>query len=44
MTRAQDGRSGQARQHQPCRDEPRGNAPKTGTLGELLLAAQKRQR
>ncbi len=31
-------------QHQPRRDEPRGNAPKTGTLGELLLAAQKRQR
>jgi uncharacterized protein len=31
-------------QQQPRRDEPRGNAPKTGTLGELLLAAQKRQR
>ncbi|MBP6382829.1 MAG: RNA-binding transcriptional accessory protein [Pseudomonadales bacterium] len=28
---------------QPRRDEPRGNAPRTGTLGELLLAAQKRQ-
>ena len=43
--RPQQGRANEQRQHQPRRDdEPRGNAPKTGTLGELLLAAQKRQR
>jgi uncharacterized protein len=42
--RPQPGRANEQRQHQPRRDEPRANAPKTGTLGELLLAAQKRQR
>jgi uncharacterized protein len=37
-------RPAQGARREPRREEPRGSAPKTGTLGELLLAAQKRGR